>query len=87
MFSKIKELDFFRKVNQDIERKQTSSGGFISITMLIMIAALSFNEIYLVLFGEPNKYPYVDISNEKELIRVNLNISFYYSPCQALSLD
>ena len=78
---KIKEIDFFRKVNQDINRKQTSSGGFISLTMVIMIVALSLNEMYLVLFGEPNKYPYVDISNENELIRVNLNISFYYSPC------
>ena len=83
----IKQLDYFRKVQQDIEREKTVAGGILGFCTLVMVSVLVFYETFCVFFGHYKTYPFINNMNHQEKVRINLNITFEETFCKALSID
>jgi len=83
----IKRFDFFPKVSEAVNTKQTTQGGIIFSTFFVIMVALCCIEVYTLILGDPITEPYIEIPDLEDKTRVNLNISIYDVPCEALSLD
>ncbi len=83
----LKKFDYFPKLSEEVEVKKTSQGGAIFSFFTILIGALCLIELYTFVLGDPIVEPYIDKSRIDEKVRVNLNISLFETPCEALGLD
>lgn len=83
----LKKFDYFPKLNETVEVRKTSKGGFIFVFFLALMSILCLFEFYTFLNGDPIIEPYIEKSDINERIRVNLNVSIFEVPCEALSLD
>lgn len=83
----LKKFDYFPKLSEEVEVKKTSQGGAIFSFFTIIIGALCLIELYTFILGDPIIEPYIDKSRIDEKVRVNLNISLFETPCEALGLD
>jgi len=83
----LKKFDYFPKLSEHVEVKKTSQGGAIFSVFFLMIVSLSLVELYYFILGDPVVRPFIDKSIIDEKVRVNMNISIYDIPCEALGVD
>jgi hypothetical protein len=83
----IKKFDFFPKVSEAVNTRQSAQGGIIFTIFLIIMGALCFIEFYTLILGDPKTEPFIEVPDLDDKTRVNLNISIYDVPCEAISLD
>ena len=85
-----RSLDFFRKVNQDIDTT-TISGGFYSLLALAVLINFSTPQLGALLFyTELAAFTRTDVdklltidNDASRHIRINLNITLFNSPCHS----
>ena len=83
----IKAIDFFPKVNEGVDVKRTEKGGMIFAIFAAIMVSLIFVEIYEIISGDPHVQPYIQDTDLEDKTRVNLNISIYEVPCEAITMD
>lgn len=83
----IQKLDFFPKITDSSQLKHTKAGGLIFLVALVLMIYLTVSEFCLLLVGEMKIQPILVANDNDERIRVNLNISLYEVPCEAVALD
>lgn len=83
----IKKLDFFPKVSEAVATRQTAQGGIIFTIFFVIMSALLVIEVSNLISGDPFTEPYIEIPDLDDKTRVNLNISIYDVPCEAVTLD
>lgn len=83
----IKKLDFFPKVSEAVAVRQTTQGGIIFTIFFFIMASLCVIEISHLISGDPYTEPYIEIPDLNDKTRVNLNISMFDLPCDAVTLD
>lgn len=85
VFSKLKMLDAYPKVNEDFFTK-TMSGGVITIVSSVIMVLLFLSELRLYASVNTNHELVVDTSRG-ETIKIHVNVTFPHMPCSWLSLD
>lgn len=83
---KLKSLDFFRKLPNDIETSSVS-GGFFSVLAIICGLLLFLSEYRLFATEEVIKEMIIDNDQATTTMRVNINFTFLKVPCLGLGLD
>jgi hypothetical protein len=86
-FELLKKFDFFPKVSETVEIQKTSKGGIVFTIFLPLMVILIIIEFYSLLLGNPITEPFIEKPDIDEKVRVNLNISLYEVPCEAIGLD
>ncbi|XP_021291439.1 endoplasmic reticulum-Golgi intermediate compartment protein 3-like [Herrania umbratica] len=85
VFSKLRNLDAYPKVNEDFYSR-TLSGGIITLVSSLAIVFLFFSEFRLYLHTVTETKLLVDTSRG-EALRINFDVTFPAVPCTLLSLD
>ncbi|GMH00130.1 hypothetical protein Nepgr_001969 [Nepenthes gracilis] len=85
IFSKIRNLDAYPKINEDFYSR-TLSGGVITIVSSVVMLLLFLSELRLYLHAVTETQLVVDTSRAGTL-RINFDITFPALPCSILSLD
>ncbi|XWS54489.1 hypothetical protein CRYUN_Cryun10bG0094000 [Craigia yunnanensis] len=85
MFSKLRNLDAYPKVNEDYYSR-TLSGGIITLVSSLAILFLFFSEFRLYLHTVSETRLLVDTSRG-ETLRINFDVTFPAIPCTLLSID
>jgi len=81
----IKKLDVYPKTS-DEGRKQTDSGGFVSLVSLVLMIILLIYEITFYIRGETVDHLSVDLSRHEQLI-INIDMTFHSLPCSEVNID
>ncbi|GAB2290615.1 hypothetical protein Dimus_024897 [Dionaea muscipula] len=85
LFSKIRNLDAYPKINEDFYSR-TLSGGLITIISSFVMLLLFLSELSLYLHAVTETQLVVDTSRGGTL-RINFDVTFPALPCSLLSLD
>ncbi|KAF9610339.1 hypothetical protein IFM89_022009 [Coptis chinensis] len=85
MFSKLRNLDAYPKINEDFYSR-TLSGGVITIVSSIVMLLLFISELRLYLHAVTDTQLVVDTSRG-ETLRINFDVTFPALPCSILSID
>ena len=83
----IKKFDFFPKTTEAVATRQTAKGGAIFFIFVGVMITLLVKEFTDLIVGDPITEPYIEIPDLEDKTRVNLNISLYDVPCEAVTLD
>ncbi len=83
----IKSLDLFPKTGPQVEAKDTAAGGCISLTILSLMLFLFLTELNSYLFSSPLRQASIEPFEEDRRMRIDLNISLFKVPCEALAMD
>ncbi|KAL8136925.1 hypothetical protein V2J09_002926 [Rumex salicifolius] len=85
IFSKIRNLDAYPKINEDFYSR-TLSGGLITLVSSFIMMLLFFSELRLYLYAATETQLLVDTSRGGTL-RINFDVTFPALPCSILSVD
>ncbi|KAF8683949.1 hypothetical protein HU200_044898 [Digitaria exilis] len=85
LWSKLRNLDAYPKVNEDFYSR-TLSGGLITILSSLAILLLFFSEIRLYLYSATESKLTVDTSRGERL-HINFDITFPALPCTLVAVD
>lgn len=85
VYSKLRNLDAYPKINEDFYSR-TLSGGVVTIASSILIALLFISEFRLYLHTVTESKLVVDTSRGGKL-RINFDVTFPAIPCTLLSID
>lgn len=85
VFSRLRNLDAYPKVNEDFYSR-TLSGGVITLASSIVMLLLFFSELSLYLHAVTETKLVVDTSRG-ETLRINFDVTFPALQCSILSLD
>ena len=65
----IKKLDYFPKARDEVAINPTNQGGIISILMFSILITLVMHEIYVLLYSDYLKHPYIENTSGDQRIR------------------
>uniref|UniRef100_A0A8R7U7W9 Endoplasmic reticulum-Golgi intermediate compartment protein 3 n=1 Tax=Triticum urartu TaxID=4572 RepID=A0A8R7U7W9_TRIUA len=85
LWSKLRSLDAYPKVNEDFYSR-TLSGGLITIVSSLAILLLFFSEIRLYLYAATESKLTVDTSRGERL-HINFDVTFPALPCSLVAID
>lgn len=86
MFSKLKAVDFFKKIPSDLT-EATLTGAWISIAAAVIMAFLFGMEFYAFLQTKTVTEMVVDRSSQNDLLKINFNVSLPALSCEFAALD
>eukprot|EP00798_Chlamydomonas_sp_ICE-L_P014246 gene14246-20219_t len=86
IFSKLKSVDFFRKIPTDLT-EATMSGAWISLGAAIMMIILFSMELVSFMSTQSTSQLIVDRSSSNDLLKFNFNVSFPSLSCEFATLD
>lgn len=84
--SKLRKLDVYRKLPQDLT-EATMSGAILSIIAMVCMSLLFVTELSEYLTISTTSEMFVDINRGGEKLNINVDITFPRYPCGLLSLD
>ncbi|ETN80279.1 hypothetical protein NECAME_02411 [Necator americanus] len=82
----IRKLDIYRKVPKDLTQP-TLAGAIISITCVLFISFMVFNDILEYIYIDIRSELYVDDPGREGKIDVEVDVSFPYMKCEYLGVD
>ena len=83
-----RKFDYFRKSTSPESIKSTFLGGIVSITCLLTLGILIYNEVIILYTPEIKKNTTVSTDpNKHPHIALNLDINFPNVPCFLVALD
>ena len=85
MFSKIKDMDFYRKIPKDLT-ETSAHGAVLSICACIFMLVLFVAELWAFLSTSVVTNVVLDPNNDP-LIRINFNITVTNIPCEYAMID
>lgn len=83
----LSSLDLFPKTGAQVQETHTVVGGCISLSILALTSFLFLSELNSYLFSPPIRQASIEPFQEDQRMRLDLNISLYKVPCEALAVD
>lgn len=81
----MQNLNFFKKLPKEVQ-SGTTIGGIFTLLALILGMYLSFQEYWLFRSVKKVRELHLDHSINETEVNINLDISFYNTPCQLITL-
>lgn len=82
---KLSNFDVFRKIPTDLTQA-TRRGGFLSLSVAVLISLVLFCEIWTYIEGETKSHIVLDTNREAQL-EINFDISFFELPCRFATIE
>ena len=82
-----KALDVFGKSSPDIPSRSSISGGVLSLVSVSLLVLLLLTETYSFLSQDLVREVKVESYDHEHKLRLDLNLSLYYVPCDSVFID